>query len=365
MKKFLEEAGCIVAILAEIPTQLAMAGFPLAPDPWVGPGYFQDLMMDLGFHAEETYLELLCNLKTERPDVPRVLLIDGAIPRTMAYIGRKNYQRALEARGLDPYKVLCRYKGVIYLAPPPKEHYTTENNQARSESAEQAAWLDDPTFQAWSIHPHLQIVRATKTPEEKVKNAILALTRIIPMPKAIEREHKLLLIGFDQSMLPAGTATKELVQDYLVRLDPKVERRVRAETSDGRTVYFYTEKAKRSEPGSRDEEERQIPLSEYESKLEEKDEGLATVRKARHIFRHNDQKFEVDEFHDIKLESGQKMFIAEIETGDLSLGYTLPDGWQHLVVTENDDYKNSAIARRLKQGTSHELIPRESPAPQG
>jgi CYTH domain-containing protein/thymidylate kinase len=364
LKKACEEAGCVAVIMSETPTELFNAGFSYEPELWQDPLDFQRQNELYSEEREERYYEAMKRLRTNKH---LVLLLDRARKDPEAYIGRENYLQILAERGLDRHKLLCRYKAVIFLVTPALErakHYTTENNAVRRENAAGAASLDAPTFNAWNGHPHLIVIDSTDNFEDKIRNSIRALSRVIPMPKAIEREHKFLLIGFQRSMLPPDAVTKEIVQDYLVRTNPDVERRVRMESADGGgTVLFYTEKTKQNEPGSRDEDENSITFYQYEKLLKEKDPERATIRKRRYSFRHSQRIVTVDEFLDVP-----GLWLAEIEVPDMTEQVSLPALWAYKIVTDDPEYKNGRIAQRLKLGTANELLfshKRESREPMG
>ena len=58
----------------------------------------------------------------------------------------------------------------------------------------------------------------------------------------------------------------EIVQTYLVKPDPDIQRRVRSMTRDGVCRYYYTEK-KFVSPIERQENEREISAEEYKADL--------------------------------------------------------------------------------------------------
>lgn len=70
----------------------------------------------------------------------------------------------------------------------------------------------------------------------------------------------------------------EIVQTYLVKPDPDIQRRVRSMTRDGVCRYYYTEK-KFVSPIERQENEREISAEEYNELLCQADDSLVPIIK--------------------------------------------------------------------------------------
>ena len=83
----------------------------------------------------------------------------------------------------------------------------------------------------------------------------------------------------------------EIVQTYLVKPDPNIQRRVRSMTKDGVCRYYYTEK-KFVSPIERQENEREISAEEYNELLCQADDSLVPIIKTRRILPYEGQNFE-------------------------------------------------------------------------
>ena len=158
----------------------------------------------------------------------------------------------------------------------------------------------------------------------------------IPTPIETERKFLVKLPSFEE--IEASKAVKSnIVQTYLKRTDPNIERRVRQRGIDGEFSYFYTEKRKLSET-SREEIERKISEKEYLSLLIE---GTKIVRKDRYCFFYKNQYFELDVYPDWDNEA-----ILEIELTDEAQKIELPD-WLEILneVTGDEKYSNSSLEK--------------------
>ena len=93
-----------------------------------------------------------------------------------------------------------------------------------------------------------------------------------------------------------GETVWDIVQTYLLRGDPDIQRRVRKITVNGSAEYFYTEKKFVSDKVRR-ENERKITREEYEALLKESDKELEPIIKTRRIIRGSPLKWTNIPFH--------------------------------------------------------------------
>ena len=88
------------------------------------------------------------------------------------------------------------YDAVFHLVTAAKgaqEFYTLANNQARTETAEQAAAMDDKLIAAWTGHPHLRIIDNSTDFEAKMKRLIAEIAAFLGEPEPYEIERKFLI----------------------------------------------------------------------------------------------------------------------------------------------------------------------------
>ena len=258
-----------------------------------------------------------------------------------AYMEYADFLKVLKENGTTETEARDNYDAVFHLvtaAIGALEYYTTANNEARSESSEQAAALDTITRNAWLGHSHLRVIDNSTGFSDKIDRLIKEVFVAMGVPTPIETERKFLIKLPSKEQLEACQSAKSnIVQTYLKRLDPKVERRVRQRGIDGEFSYYYTEKKKLSDC-SRDEVERRITKDEYLAYLVE---GMATVRKDRYCFFYENQYFELDIYPDWENEA-----ILEIELTSEDQEVKLPD-WIEVIkeVTGDDRYKNANLAK--------------------
>ncbi len=128
-------------------------------------------------------------LQVEREDAARekaaacgsaLVVCDRGICDGAAYVGERGYELVLDSVGLSAEEALARYDAVFCLESTAKlgdGTYTQTNNSARSESADEAALLDDRTAAAWKSHPRFHLIANEDTFDEKaahLADAIMA-----------------------------------------------------------------------------------------------------------------------------------------------------------------------------------------------
>ena len=138
-----------------------------------------------------------------------------------------------------------------------------------------------------------------------------------------------------------------MVQTYLERKEPEVERRVRSITEDGVTVDIYTEKRPRAYL-SRFEDEREVTREEYERLR--KEDGYSELVKTRYAFPFAGHTMEIDVYPP---EIGGEIFegyaILEVEMDTPDEAVEFPEFLEILrEVTDEKQYHNKTLAKKLK-----------------
>ena len=92
----------------------------------------------------------------------KVLIVcDRGALDNKAYMSDEQFAQALAITGEKESELLNSYDAVFHLvsvAADAQELYTTDNNEARKETAQEADELDRRVFAAWSGHPYLRAV---------------------------------------------------------------------------------------------------------------------------------------------------------------------------------------------------------------
>lgn len=174
----------------------------------------------------------------------------------------------------------------------------------------------------------------------KIGMAMEHITRFLGIPDPVEAERKFLLgctIDVFRHRLEAHQISfvgVDIVQHYLSTGD--AEERLRKRKASTGSTYFHTiKKAISGDPLRRIEIESSITFHEYMKRLEGVPRPLKSVRKTRLYH-------EVDFF--VEPESAKELGILEVETEDLSYVPLQTLFGYYREVTEDPNYRNSAIA---------------------
>lgn len=158
--------GYTVLTVAETATELISGGV----SPW-----------SCGSRLEYQTCQLTLQLEKERVfeaaaqtmgDKPILIVCDRGAMDNKAYMSTEDFDTMLRHLGIDEAALCRRYDAVFHLvsaAKGPSRAYTTANNSARSETAAEAAALDDRIQPAWQAHPHYHVIPATADFVEKME----------------------------------------------------------------------------------------------------------------------------------------------------------------------------------------------------
>lgn len=154
----------------------------------------------------------------------------------------------------------------------------------------------------------------------------------------IEIERKFLIEQTDALKEHINQST-DIVQTYLLRAEPELQRRVRSMCTDGVINYYYTEKRFIS-PLVREENERIISQAEYNALLEETDNSLKTIYKTRSILVYDGQRFEIDSYP-----FDDRLAVMELELENVQQVIKLPPFVSVLKeITGHSEYSNANLA---------------------
>ena len=155
------------------------------------------------------------------------------------------------------------------------------------------------------------------------------------VPPDVEIERKYLLRGMPR--IPAPDAVLEIDQGYLPGI--KVLERVRRErAATGMVRYFRTMKIGTGLVRTELEDETDEQLFNHLWALTEG----RRVKKRRHVVRHGDDRWEVDEFLD------RELYLAELELESADQQIEIPDWLKPVLVREVTDeraFTNRSLAR--------------------
>ncbi len=166
LAEYLSGKGFKVLTLPETSTELMNAGIT----PWEckAKADYQKILFALQKQKECSFEEAARSMGHDKT----VILCDRGLLDGKAYIADEEYKSILDGQNTDIKSILSSYDAVFHLESAAKgvsDFYTTSNNSARTESAEEAEVLDDRIRQIWSGHKNYTRIESTSDFEEKIK----------------------------------------------------------------------------------------------------------------------------------------------------------------------------------------------------
>jgi len=172
--KELAKRGYDVYRAPEVPTILLNGGCRY---PGIDGGEklfaFEKYLMDLQLQTERSFVGIAAS--TDRPSV---VVMDRGLMDIAAYIPEDKWKEILKRNNFTEEYLLSRYDMVLHLvtaADGAEDYYTTANNQARTETAEQARVLDKKMITCWEKHPHHSIIDNSTDFKGKLDRATTAV----------------------------------------------------------------------------------------------------------------------------------------------------------------------------------------------
>lgn len=179
IESYAKERGMTVFLLRECATDLMESG--ITPSSCAAPLCFQMARALLQVEKERIYA-----IAAEGIVGDVLIVCDRGLADGKAYMSEEGWRECLARLSLSEEQTYLRYDAVFYLtsaAVGAKEAYTLANNNARSESAEEAAALDAKTFSAWKNHPQLYKIGCYPTFEEKRERILSCLAAFLDSGK--------------------------------------------------------------------------------------------------------------------------------------------------------------------------------------
>ena len=332
------KSGYKVLFVPETATELITGGVA----PWTcGSNYdYQVGQMRLQFEKEQVFYNAAKTMKEDKI----LIVCDRGMIDNRAYMTEEEFQKILGLMNLNEVEVRDSYDAVFHLVTAAKgavQFYTTENNEARIESVEQAIDLDDRIEAAWTGHPHLRVIGNETDFNEKLKRLIAEMSGIIGADRGpFEIERKFLVEFPDLSVLEQQSSCHkvEIIQTYL-NAPAGEELRVRQRGEKGHYTYYMTSKRPISDV-KRIEVEERLTQNQYIDLLMEADPAKRPIRKTRYCLTYDNQYFELDIYP-----FWQDKAILEIELQDENDEIRFPDEFKIICeVTGDPEYKNSYLA---------------------
>ncbi len=340
ISNYFSKRGYTVLFVPETATELISNGVA----PWTcGTNYdYQTFQAKLQKIKEQIFEDAAKTMKSDKI----LIVCDRGMLDNKAYMTNTEFKRLLKEMNTNETKERDSYDAVFHLVSAAKgkeEVYTLANNQARTETVEQAKELDDKIISAWTGHPHFRIIDNSTDFEEKLERLLKEIASFLGEPEPLEIERKFLIYYpniKELEQMPNCTKV-DITQTYLKSTDD-VERRVRARGIDGDYMYYLTEK-KKITGLKRIETERRLTQDEYLRLLMEADNKLHTIHKTRYCLSENNQYFEIDIYPE-----WQNQAVMEIELSSEDQEVKVPDFIDIIKeVTDDERYKNYGMAKDM------------------
>lgn len=161
--------GYTVLFVPETATELISGGVA----PWTcGTNLeYQRCQVQLQLEKERVFLQAAATM----PGDKILIVCDRGIMDNLAYMSHEEFLLILDELGLREQALMLGYDAIFHLVSSAKgltEFYTLDNNSARTETAEQAAELDDKVLTAWHDHPHLHIIENCPGFDHKMEHLV-------------------------------------------------------------------------------------------------------------------------------------------------------------------------------------------------
>lgn len=329
--------GYTVLIVPETATELISGGVA----PWTcGTNLeYQKIQMKLQLEKEELFERAARTMNTDKV----LLVCDRGAMDNKAYMTPDEFDEVLDEVGRSEVELRDGYDAVFHLETAAKgtgEHYTTANNAARYETAEQALATDHRLIASWTGHPHLRVIENSDDFEDKMKRLISEIRIVLGEPEALEIERKFLIEYPDLAMMESLPHCRkvEIQQVYLLS-QPGEELRIRRRGENGSYIYYRTSKHRLSD-SKRLEVEKHLSQNEYRKLMRQADPSKRPLDKTRYCLMWEGQYLEVDVYP-----FWNDKATVEVELSDESAPVHLPP-WMKVIreVTDDPAFSNAALA---------------------
>lgn len=188
LSSYLRERGFEVMTAPEAFTILAGNGFRMDYFSVDGmPKCVQNTVMDMQITIEDSFERIL-----RAKGKPGVLLCDRGLMDGAAYMDPHDWEEFLRKRNTSAAEIReGRYNAVFHLvtaADGAEAYYTLENNEARTETAEEARSLDCLTRKAWVGHPKLFVLDNSTDFEGKLNKLVDIVTDLVGLPNTSKKK---------------------------------------------------------------------------------------------------------------------------------------------------------------------------------
>ena len=177
IRERIAKLGYSVVFIPETATELISGGVA----PWTMNTVldYQLCQMKLQSEKERIFAEAASKLS----DADKILLVcDRGAMDNKAYMTDGDFKSALALLNIREEDMMKEYDAVFHLATAAKggeKFYTLSNNEARTESVDEAVALDCRLISAWEKHPYFKLVRESENFEEKMEMLVCEISQFL------------------------------------------------------------------------------------------------------------------------------------------------------------------------------------------
>eukprot|EP01087_Luapelamoeba_hula_P019874 TRINITY_DN6653_c0_g1_i2.p1 TRINITY_DN6653_c0_g1~~TRINITY_DN6653_c0_g1_i2.p1 ORF type:complete len:328 (-),score=76.62 TRINITY_DN6653_c0_g1_i2:70-1053(-) len=183
LTKTFKAQGYSVYVVPEIPTLLFQSGIPPISE------MKEEQLMTL---EEQILRTQLCFENTvlsvaRAMNKPAVVFFDRGLLDVGSYLPLEKWHKLLDSTKWVESDLRSRYDLVVHLvtaADGAEKHYTSENNNTRTEGVQMARELDQKVRDAWVAHPNVAVIDNSTDFQNKVTRAAQAVTELARLKSA-------------------------------------------------------------------------------------------------------------------------------------------------------------------------------------
>ena len=307
MNEFTRMGWCVLFV-PETATELISGGVA----PWTcGTNLeYQKCQVTLQLAKEKIFEQAAATMGKDKV----LIVCDRGFMDNKAYMNDEEFQAVLDYVNYGEFEIRNSYDAVFHLvtaADGAAEYYTTANNAARYETAEQAVQMDRKLMSAWRAHPHFCVIDNSTDFEMKMQRLINSISHYLGENESVFLKRKFLVRIGDKETLQKDLSARvvDMIHVYL-KTAKQEEYHIRQWNENGHFTANETVK-KRIGNLKSIEVERRITENMYLELLEQADEKFHPLHKKRYYFSSDDQYFVLDVYPFWK---DQAILIREVES---------------------------------------------------
>ena len=341
IQNFFGTQGYAVLFIAETASELINSG--ISPKSSRTNLDFQKALLSLQTAKEDTFTTAALAQKQDKV----LIVCDRGAMDNKAYMTKEEFEAVCHYLGKSEVMLRDSYDAVIHLVTAANgalEYYTLDNNQARSETPEEAIALDDKLIACWTGHPHLKVIDNQTGFDDKMKRMLTEIASIIGEPEPYAIKRKFLINYPDTALLDTlpNCSKVDIMQTYLLPEQPGMQVRIRQRGANGHYIYYKT--VKMPGPGhNRVETETRLTKDEYLALFMQSDPSLRPIRKTRYCLSWYNLCYEIDIYP-----FWQDRAVMELALAEVDQAYEVPEFITIIrEVTGDPAYSNYTLAREL------------------